>query len=276
MINSRRIASNGRVAALQLRGKVEADRYVPGKPAHVCKTLADLCRRPDGGRERQLLFGDRVLIYEKCAGMSFVQSEKDDYVGYIANCALCETPISFTHIVLAPICHLYQEPDIKAPEVMTLTMGAKLVGSTAKNGFIQTHEGWIKTNTIRKQEAGFTDPVSVAERLLNAPYLWGGNSAMGIDCSGLIQLACHLCGLNCPADSDMQAAELGYSLREHAPLQRGDLIFWEGHVAWVTAPEVILHANAFHMATVKEDLNSVIARIEMQGDGKPLCYKRLR
>ena len=269
------IACNGRVADLRLKGKVEAERYIKGTPAHICKTLADLCSAPNGGRQRQLVFGDRVLIYEKGSKMSFVQSQKDGYVGYVSNSELCETPISFTHNVIAPLCHLYEDPNIKAREMMTLTMGAKIVCNKSKNGFTQTQEGWIKTNMIRKQGENLVDPVTVAERLLNAPYLWGGNSAMGIDCSGLIQLSCHLCGLSCPADSDMQADELGYPMQQNIPLQRGDLIFWKGHVAWVSTPKVIIHANAFHMATVKEDLESVITRIAMQGDGKPLSFKRL-
>ena len=275
MRHPRLIACNGRVADLKLKGKVEADRFVNGKPAYICKTLADLFSRPTGGRQRQLVFGDNVLIYETYSEMSFVQSQKDSYVGYISNSALCETPISFTHYVIAPICHLYEEPNIKARDVMTLTMGAKIVGTTAKNGFTQTLEGWIKTNMIRKQGEWLKDPISVAEQLLNTPYLWGGNSAMGIDCSGLIQLSCHLCGLTCPADSDMQGDNLGYSLKEYVPLQRGDLIFWKGHVAWVSTPEMIIHANAFHMATVKEDLDNAIERIKVQGGGTPLSYKRL-
>ena len=275
MAHPRLIACNGRVADLELKGKVEARSYVKGKPARVCRTLADLFSQPNGVRQRQLVFGDRVLIYEKCSKMSFVRSEKDSYVGYISNSALCETSISSTHNVIAPICHLYEEPHIKAREVMTLTMGAKIFGSIVRNGFTQTREGWIKNNLIRERGEWLNDPVSVAEQLLSAPYLWGGNSAMGIDCSGLIQLSCHACGLTCPADSDMQAAELGYSLQENAPLQRGDLVFWQGHVAWLSAPEVIIHANAFHMAAVKEDLHCAIMRITKQGDGKPLFYKRL-
>jgi len=119
------------------------------------------------------------------------------------------------------------------------------------------------------------DPVTIATVLLGTPYLWGGNSAFGIDCSGLVQAACMVCGIACPGDSDMQAAGLGQLVTDGSPPRRGDLLFWKGHVAWVSGPDTILHANAHHMAVAYEGLVAAVARIAAQGGGPVTAHRRL-
>ena len=134
---------------------------------------------------------------------------------------------------------------------------------------------FVPTCHLRSVQELESDPVKVAELFLGTPYLWGGNSAFGIDCSGLIQVACEACDIRCPGDSDMQEAELGRLLTEDEPLQRGDLLFWKGHVAMVVDSERLIHANAHHMAVAYEGINDAIARIERQGDGPVTSRKRL-
>jgi len=111
------------------------------------------------------------------------------------------------------------------------------------------------------------DFVAVAERFVGTPYLWGGKSSIGIDCSGLAQVALNAAGTGCPRDSDLQQDGLGRALNpaEYKQLQRGDLIYWKGHVAIVRDAGTIVHANAHHMATVVENTREAIARIKAAG-----------
>ena len=275
MTDRRRLASNGRIAAMELKGIVTADTYSNGQKAQISVGLADLCRAPDGARDRQLLYGDDVTIYETLENHSFVQSQKDAYVGYVAKSALSTKPLPATHQVMAPLCHIYDMPDIKSKNVTLLAMGSKIHAKDEKNGFVAVREGWIHTSAISSCADRPKDPVAVAARLIGVPYLWGGNSALGIDCSGLVQLSCLICGLECPGDSDMQSEELGKMLNEKDALTRGDLVFWRGHVAWVSGPNKLIHANAYHMATVEEDMKTTLDRIETTGGGRPIGLRRI-
>jgi cell wall-associated NlpC family hydrolase len=101
----------------------------------------------------------------------------------------------------------------------------------------------------------------VAEKFLGAPYLWGGKTSDGIDCSGLVQVALTACGIACPRDSDMQAALGGAVDAQTETMQRSDLVLWKGHVAIARGDGSIIHANAHHMAVAIEPVTDAIARI---------------
>ncbi len=266
--------ANARVAAAHLRGKVDAPVYVEGRSKVIAVPVADLLSAPHGRRERQLLMGERVSVYEERAGWAFVQADKDGYVGYLLNEHLEERRPA-THWIVSRASHLYTEPDMKSHEWMCLSMGSqfRVIGETG--GFFETPLGYVPRPHMRPLDRQADDPVEVAERYLGVPYLWGGNSIWGIDCSGLVTAACYGCGISCPGDSDLQEAGLGRPLAEAARLRRGDLLFWKGHVALVAGKGMLIHANAHHMSVTSEPIDLVMERIAAQGGGPVTSRRRL-
>ena len=264
--------ANSRAAHASLAGKVDAPRLTDGDWAQIVVPLADLLRAPDGGRERQLLFGDRFLVIDRHEGFAFGQAEKDGFCGYLPEAAL-GADFGATHWVSAPATHLYAEPRVQAPERMALTMGCRVTVTDTAGKFALTPLGAVPASHLRTLGDWASDPVAVAYQFLGTPYLWGGNSRMGIDCSGLAQAAHLACGIACPGDSDLQQA-IGQEIAPDAPLQRGDLLFWKGHVALVMDPAHILHATGHAMMTVVEALPEAIDRIIAQGGGAVTARRR--
>ncbi len=260
--DSRSLLANDRVAHAALRGQIQARRFVQGEWATVSHSVTELRRSPLGPRDRQLLYGTRFLVLERHGGFTFGQSACDGYVGYVDLRALGadQTP---THWLSVPASHLYTAPNIKAPEAMPLSLGARLtVVADVDDRFVQTAHGFF---ALRRHLSAIgqwaDDPVAVAMEFLGTPYLWGGNSRAGIDCSGLVQAALLACGISCPGDSDQQCASLGENLPQTATLQRGDLLFWPGHVAMVCNARSLIHATAHVMAVCQEEIATVLARI---------------
>ncbi|WP_347312334.1 NlpC/P60 family protein [Defluviimonas sp. SAOS-178_SWC] len=275
MSDRRLTPANGRVAHVSLKGEVAADRYVTGDWARIVRPLADLLAEPGGRRDRQVLMGERLLVLDRHEGFAFVKTEKDGYCGYLPEEAV-GADLTPSHWVAAPATHLYRAPDLKTPEVASLTMGARLTVVAEHPRFMETADGlFVPRPHVARIGDWAKDPAGVAERFFGTPYLWGGNSRSGIDCSGLVQAALTACGIPCPGDSDMQERALGAVLPKDAPYRRGDLFFWKGHVAMAVAPDRLIHANGFHMAVGYEGIAEAIARIEGQGEGPVTSVRRL-
>ncbi|MER8628787.1 NlpC/P60 family protein [Mesorhizobium opportunistum] len=259
------------LADARLKGEVTADRFVAGRPARITASVADLRKapRPDAGINTQLLFGDDVLVFEDREGWAWVQAERDGYVGYIADMMLGGRDRAPTHIVSVPRTFLYPGPDLRFPIAGQLSMGSTVTvaGAAETRG---THYAVLPSGEavisghLRPIGERASDYVSVAEMFLGTPYLWGGVSGFGIDCSGLVQLAMRMAGKNVLRDSDMQAASIGEPLdpgADFSGLRRGDLVFWKGHVAVMTDAETMIHANGHTMLVSREGLKDAIARI---------------
>lgn len=270
----RLLPANGRVAADWLRGEVAADAYLAGTGHSVAVPVTDLRRGPDGARDRQLLLGAAVTRFEERDGWSFVQSAADGYVGYVRSADL-GAPQETTHHVATPATHLYAEPDIKSPDLAHLPFGARLKVVAEHRRFWETDRGYVPKPHLWPVAKCFTDPATVAALHFGVPYLWGGNSVLGIDCSGLVQAALLACGLDCPGDSDLQCAALGQEIGATEALRRGDLVFWRGHVGMMVDEATLIHANAHHMAVAYEPLDKAMLRISAQEGGEVIARKRL-
>lgn len=274
-MNDRRLTpANGRVAASHLRGQTEADQFVDGEPATIGQTVVDLCATPAGKRDRQLLLGAAVTVYERRDGWAFVQAKRDGYVGYLKESALT-APQATTHRVATPATHAYATESFKAPDLLHLPFGAEVTVIDERHKFFETPHGFIPKKHLRPLTQLFADPATVAQLYFGVPYLWGGNSTRGVDCSGLVQAAYHACGHLCAGDSDLQCNGLGRLLGADEPVERADLIFWKGHVAMMVDGETMIHANAHHMAVVYEGLAAATLRIKAQGDGDILARRRV-
>jgi cell wall-associated NlpC family hydrolase len=268
------------LAAKYLEGKVKAARFVEGEEFCVCEAIAPLREGPqaDAMLSTQALKGERVTIYDRDSeGFAWGQLNGDGYVGWIPDAALIKPAAAPTHKVTALRTFAFPGPSIKLAPVETLPLGARLTIARDNGAFVVTAEGlYLPRGHVGGLDEVEPDFVAVAERFVGTPYLWGGKSSLGIDCSGLVQVSLTAAGTGCPRDSDMQQDGLGRALDAAGmtKLQRGDLIFWKGHVAIVRDAGTIVHANAHHMATVVENTREAIARIKAAGS-EVTAIKRL-
>ena len=270
-LDKRRHAYRHGLAAESLRGRVDAQHFVRGEPRQVVAPVAPLRRRPcfDAPLDTEALFGEEVTVFDEQEGWAWAQLACDGYVGYVPTEALGPAGDPPTHRVTALRTYVYPAADIKAPPLDSLSLGSLLRVAGMDGRFLRlAGEGFVYSAHADPIGETAADFVGVAERFVHTPYLWGGRSGHGLDCSGLVQLSLQAAGAACPRDSDMQEQELG-SVLGNAPslegLRRGDLLFWDGHVAIMTDARQLIHANGHHMAVVIESAWDAVERIAASG-----------
>jgi cell wall-associated NlpC family hydrolase len=256
------------IAAKHLRGKVEAASFVEGTAQQVIAGIVPLRAAPshEATLLTEALCGEIVTVYETDEeGWAWGQLNADNYVGWLPAAAMLAPGAPPTHRVAALRTLAFPGPSIKLPPMDALPLGAQATVVREQDSFAVTAAGgFIPKSHLVPLATTESDFVAVAERFVGTPYLWGGKSSMGIDCSGLVQVALTACGIKCPRDSDMQESALGKPA-SLAGLQAGDLIFWKGHVAIARARNSMIHANAFHMAVTIEPVADGLARIAAAG-----------
>ncbi len=271
------------VADLRLRDRVAAARYVAGTPRRVTAPAAPLRRAPaaDAGLDTEALLGDAVDLYDAADGYAFVQLARDGYVGYLPADSLGPVDPEPTHRVTALRTFLYPAPDLKRPVLGHLSLGARLAATGEAGAYLETPGGYVFARHCAPVDARAPDYAATAARLAGTPYLWGGRTSLGLDCSGLVQLCLDAAGLPCPRDADMQERALGRALPfdparpDFAGLRRGDFVFWRGHVGLMGDPETLIHANGHHMAVAAEPLAEAVARIAAHSFGAVTGIRRL-
>ncbi|SFS88873.1 Cell wall-associated hydrolase, NlpC family [Sulfitobacter marinus] len=243
------------------------------EPGQIITPVTDLCRVPGGQRDRQAIYGDHLTVLAKMDGWSYVQLGKDGYCGYVSTRSI-GAQVQPTHTVSAPATHAYLKPDFKSPDQISLSFGSQIRVLGYQDNFARTALGYIPMQHLNPVGTVASDLGNVAEQFLGTPYLWGGNSRWGIDCSGLVQAACLACRIACPGDSDHQLQQLGTHLPPGNDFKRGDFLCWKGHIALVLEPDLLIHANAHKMAVTLEPISAAIERIA-KTDGAMTGHKRI-
>jgi cell wall-associated NlpC family hydrolase len=275
----RRHAYRASLAAESLRGRVEAPRYAKGVSRQVEVPALPLRREPrfDAMLDSEALFGETLTLFDESEGWAWVQLARDGYVGYMPSEGLTPTVTTPTHRVAALRTYVYASPDIKTPPLSLLSLNALLSVAGAEGRFLALNSGgFVIAEHARKLDEPERDFVDVALAFRGTPYLWGGRTSLGVDCSGLVQLASEAAGLPCPRDADMQANEVGHELdwRGGNALARRDLVFWDGHVGIMTSPQDLVHASAYQMMVVEEPLAEASARIALSKGGEITGVRR--
>ena len=271
------------LAAESLRGLVSAPRYAAPRPMRVVEELLPLSRerRRDAPIDTQALFGEMVDVYEiDEEGWAWGQLTRDGYVGHMPAEGLRDAGAPPTRRVSAVRAHVYPAPDMKLPPVMALPLGAEFAAGDERGDFVAVAGAgfvWRAHTSARSEREA--DHVAVAERFEHVPYLWGGKTSLGIDCSGLAQVSLGAAGIAAPRDTDVMEAAAGEPLAFDAGLSglaRGDLVFWKGHVGIMRDAATLLHANGHRMRVSSEPLRAARDRILAAAGGDITSIRRPR
>ncbi|HLP66380.1 MAG TPA: NlpC/P60 family protein [Rhizobium sp.] len=268
------------LAEKSLEGQVAARRFVVGEPARIGLPVAALRPKPDlaSGIDTEVVLGEEVTVFDRADGWAWVKAASDGYVGYLPDATLAPLGAAPTHHVIVPRTFLYPGADLRFPASAALSMGSRLatVGEVETRGtrylLLADGRAIVAAHCLPIGAYASDDYVAIAARFIETPYLWGGRSGFGIDCSGLVQLSLMMTGRSAPRDTDMQSVGLGIEIG-HNDLRRGDLVFWKGHVAIMEDDKTLLHANGHTMTVAREEFEVAVKRIGWLYD-LPTGYRR--
>ncbi len=273
--------ARGDIAADWLDGFLKADKFVKPKKSVITATAANLYKNPDyrTGIETQLLYGETFDILEEKDDWVWGQSQTDGYVGYIKAENISPEKVTPTHQVINIGAWALDEADMKSRPMKQHSFGSlvEVIDYDDKFYLLSDHT-YMFAGHLRALDEPDADPVGHAFRFLGVPYLWGGRSCAGIDCSALIQLCHAQCGISMPRDADMQQKSVGKALGTDfnaVSLVPGDLIFWQGHVGMMIDARNMIHANTRAMAVSIDEL-SEYAKFKGENERRPItAIKRI-
>lgn len=261
------------LAESALEGRVSSARFTMGEAGRIVTAVAPLRRQPRPGAplDTELLFGEDVTVLDRSDGWAWIKSHRDDYVGYVPSGSVGPAGPPATHRMAALRGFVFPRPDLKAPPVMTIHLGSRLT-ITGEDGRYSklAGGGYVYSDYLRPIQELEDDPIAVALKFMHAPYLWGGRSSLGLDCSALVQLSWQACGIECPRDTDMQFDRFGSLINydgDENSLRRGDLVFWKGHIGIWIDQDRFLHSNASDMMVAMAPLAFTADRIAAKGEG---------
>jgi cell wall-associated NlpC family hydrolase len=274
------------LALSSLKGKVSSETFTDGIQATIIHPNVSIKANPapNAANVSEMLFGEHLTVIKASDGWAWIQANLDDYVGFVPVAAYTNKSLTPTHRVSEPLTHLYGSSDMKLPALMPLPMGSQVqVKGSIDKGFVEVTNSYSGDNTsgwiyeshlspLNTKPKNFTD---VAEKFLGSPYLWGGRTMAGIDCSALVQMAAIMASIPCPRDTDMQLAAFKNDIRGDEPLKRGDVLFFHGHVVIMVDEKNIIHANGFVMKVMIEPLADLIERQKKIHSDPVIGRKRL-
>ena len=255
---------------IALAGTVIAPRFAAGVAMSCGPSVAMLHAAPgdDAMATSALLPGENFIVFDLAHGWAWGQCVHDAYVGWVRATALCPA-VTTTHRVTVATTVVFTAPDIKAGVAATLPLNARITVSEddASGDFVTALGGYIHRRHISPLATTSNDPARLALGFVGSPYVWGGRTRDGIDCSGLIQAVLIASGIKCPRDSDQQAN--AFPAIGNGDRRRGDLIVFPGHIGILADAETMIHANAYWMATVVEPLADAAKRLTPTGFHRP-------
>ncbi len=258
------------LASTRLRGIVEAADYVEGERRQARRGTVPLrdAPAPDARQVSELLFGEEFVVLEEKDGWAWGQCVDDDYVGYARSDDLRAEPLEPTHRIGALRTHVFSEPELKSVPIDALSLGSPVTVAEKSGRYARLADGgWVHQVALAPLDATEPDFVATALRFLGVPYLWGGGSALGLDCSGLVQVALTRAGIACPRDSYMQIDAVGDAVDPDGPYRRGDLIVFPDHCGLMVDARDIVHANATAMCVSVDPLSNVVEIVKGQANG---------